>query len=407
MIDIHDSLKRFESARRRVASLDHAELLLAFLDHLEALGLSKLRLAKYAAALCTILRNVKFNPAKATKQDVEVAVAWINRQPFREWTKHDLKLTLRRLVQFAKCGSCGGKTPVPDEVAWIPLRVSERDSHVKPEMLLTPEDVKAMIRAAENERDKALISVLFEAGLRPGELLGMRIGSVEFKENYCIIAVHGKTGLRRIPIVASYGLLLSWLEKHPRKGDPNYPLWTSLSNNSKSNSVSYYYFRKLVKKVAEKAEIRRDVWPYLFRHSSLTALAKVITESKLELYAGWAPGSSMPKRYVHLSARDLEETVLQLHGLKKAEVADGLMKPTECPRCRSKNPPDSVRCGFCGLILDRRTAIKMEEDEREKEETLIRTIKEMGRRLESLEQAVKSILGCTASSTWKPQSSKP
>lgn len=154
MIDIHDGLKRFESARRRVANLDNGELFLAFLDHLEALGLSKLRLARDAAVLCTILRNVKFDPVEATKQDVEMAVAWINRQSFKEWTKHDLKLTLRRLVQFAKCGICDGKTPVPDDVKWIPLRVSERDSRVKPELLLTPEDVKAMIRAAENERTK-------------------------------------------------------------------------------------------------------------------------------------------------------------------------------------------------------------------------------------------------------------
>lgn len=53
-------------------------------------------------------------------------------------------------------------------------------------MLLTPDDVKAMINAAENERDRALISVLFEAALRPSELLSMRASGVEFKDNYCL-----------------------------------------------------------------------------------------------------------------------------------------------------------------------------------------------------------------------------
>jgi len=167
MVDIHNSLKRFEAARRRVASLDNAELLLAFLDHLEALGLSKIRMAKYASALCTILKNVEFDPKAATKSDVERVVAWINRQPFKEWTKHDLKLALRKLIQFAKNGSCDRRTPVPDEAAWIPLTASEKDSRVRPEKPLTPDEVKAMIRAAENERDKALISILYEAALRP------------------------------------------------------------------------------------------------------------------------------------------------------------------------------------------------------------------------------------------------
>ncbi|MEM0489512.1 MAG: tyrosine-type recombinase/integrase, partial [Candidatus Bathyarchaeia archaeon] len=59
-----------------------------------------------------------------------------------------------------------------------------------------------------NERDKALIAVLYEAALRPGELLTMKVGSVEFKDNYCIISVNGKTGIKRIPIVVSYKYLL-------------------------------------------------------------------------------------------------------------------------------------------------------------------------------------------------------
>ncbi|MEM2780537.1 MAG: hypothetical protein QW791_06695 [Candidatus Bathyarchaeia archaeon] len=59
----------------------------------------------------------------ATKQDIERVVAWINRQPYREWTKHGLKTALRKLVQYAKCGSCDEKTPLPPEVAWIPMKV--------------------------------------------------------------------------------------------------------------------------------------------------------------------------------------------------------------------------------------------------------------------------------------------
>ncbi|MEM2163604.1 MAG: hypothetical protein QXR62_04165 [Candidatus Bathyarchaeia archaeon] len=31
--------------------------------------------------------------------------------------------------------------------------------------------------------------------------------------------------------------------------------------------------------VAERAGLRMDVWPYLFRHSCLTALAKKLAES--------------------------------------------------------------------------------------------------------------------------------
>ncbi|RLE62393.1 MAG: hypothetical protein DRJ47_10775 [Thermoprotei archaeon] len=47
---------------------------------------------------------------------MERIVAWINGQPWREWTKHDYKLALRKFIQYAKHGSCNRETPIPEEV---------------------------------------------------------------------------------------------------------------------------------------------------------------------------------------------------------------------------------------------------------------------------------------------------
>jgi len=386
MIDIHGYSRRLESARLRLAGLDNGELLLAFIDHLEALGLSKGRLAKYANHICAIMKKHPFNPSDATRKDVERVIAWINSQPYKTSTKDDLRLVVRKLVQYAKYGSCARGTPVPPEVAWFSVKSRKnRDSRVKPESLLTVEEIKAMMAAAENERDRALVSVLFEAALRPGELLGMTVGSVEFRDEYCLISVNGKTGVKRIPLVASHRSLLCWLQKHPRRNDLNAPLWASIGNNSKGGRVSYYYLRKLLKRLAEKAGVKKEVWPYLFRHTVLTNLAKVFTEAKLELYAGWVQGSKMTRRYVHFSARDLEDSVLQLHGLRKEPKYIGILKIAECPRCGSKNPPEAVRCIFCGYILNRELAIKMEEEERKRDEAIIE-------RIERLERAVEALL---------------
>lgn len=42
---------------------------------------------------------------------MEKVVAWINSQPYREWTKHDKKLVLRKLVQYAKFWSRARDVP--------------------------------------------------------------------------------------------------------------------------------------------------------------------------------------------------------------------------------------------------------------------------------------------------------
>ncbi|MEM2027140.1 MAG: site-specific integrase [Candidatus Bathyarchaeia archaeon] len=359
--EIYDYDERLERYRRIIAGFGrNGEVALRFLDHLASLGLSTARLSKVAGHLPALLRIIDFNLEEATRRDVERVVAWINRQPYREWTKHDKKLVLRKLIQYAKVGRCDRDAPMPPEVGWIKLNVKERDSRVTPEALLEDKDVKAMVEAADNPRDRAMIHVLFEGALRPGELLSMKTSSVEFKRDYCLITVNGKTGIKRIPLVASYMPLLDWLRVHPHRDDPEAPLWCSLATNYVGRPLSYRHFRLIVKKMAGRAGLRKDVWPYLFRHTTLTRMAKVLTEAQLEKFAGWVHGSKMAARYVHFSARDVEDAILALYGIGRDERDGTPIKIVKCPRCGGHNPETHRFCSQCGLPLSMAAAYKAE-----------------------------------------------
>jgi len=374
--------------------LRNGDVALRLLDHLASLGLSAAALSNNAAHLVAVLRLIDFDVAEATRGDVERVVAKINQNPnWREKTKKHKKTVLRRLIQYAKYGSCEKGAPVPPEVSWIKLsRKTDKDSRVTPEALLTRDEFEAIVKAADNPRDRALVYVLYEGALRPGELLTMTVGSVEFKDNYCLITVNGKTGLKRIPLVLSYRPLLEWLENHPRKTEPDAPLWASFSNSNKGGRLCYRRFRLLIKRLAKKAGLKKNVWPYLFRHSTLTNLAKVFTEARLEQFAGWVHGSGMSRRYVHFSARDLEDAVLELHGLKDPGEAGDIPKLINCPRCGRENPPGSVRCGFCGFILDKETALRMEEKERDREQQREQELLRMQNEINYLKSLVSKII---------------
>ena len=216
MINIHGYSDRPERFKSNISKLRHGRLALKFLDHMGALGLSQGRVVKYADHLPPLLRIMDFNPREAKREDVEKAVAWINSRPYKKWTKRDHKLVLGKLIQHAKVGYCSGTAPTPEEVSWISLRVKEKDSKVTPDSLLSKEDFEAIVKAAENPRDRALVYALFEATLRPGELLAMTVGSVEFKDKYCLIAVNGKTEIKRIPPVISFKPLLRRLKETVR-----------------------------------------------------------------------------------------------------------------------------------------------------------------------------------------------
>ncbi|MCL2475819.1 tyrosine-type recombinase/integrase [Candidatus Bathycorpusculum sp.] len=389
---IHDYERVLERNRQNIKPLRNSELSLQFLDHLSALGLSVGRVAKYAAHLPVLLPLIDVDLKALTKTDAEHIVAAINSRPNKASTKSDNKLLLRKLVQYAKEGSCAKGTPLPSEVSWISLAIKEKNPRVTPETLLTSEDFAAIIRATQNKRDRAMVYVLFEAALRPGELLTMTVGSVAFKDNYCLITANGKTGIKRIPLVVACKPLLEWLEDHPFGDEPSSSLWCSLAHNCVGKQLSYMRFRDIIQRLAKRAGLKRTVWPYLYRHSSLTAMAKVFTECRLEQFAGWKYGSKMTRRYVHFSARDLEDAVLELHGIKSVSKNTGLMQVVDCPRCSNKNPFGTTRCTTCGMILDKETALRFEETQRQKEGILQEQNIELKQRIEKLESFVSSLI---------------
>jgi len=75
----------------------------------------------------------------------------------------------------------------------------------------------------------------------------------------------------------------------------------------------------------------------------------------------------MTRRYVHFSARDLEDTILELHGLKTPSKDTGMLKLVDCPRYGNKNPIGKIRCATCSMVLDKETALKLEDAKRQKE----------------------------------------
>ena len=184
--------------------------------------------------------------------------------------------------------------------------------------LLSQEQLKALLAAIKNPRDLALVCVLIEGALKPAELLSLRVGSVKFRKSYCMITVNGKGGVRRLPLVASFKPLLEWLEKHPERHNSQAPLW--LTEKAKCRAVSYPYLRKIIKKAAEEAGISKRVWPYLLRYTTLVSLAKCMPGWVLRCFAGLTDISHIVRHCAMIDAKDLEDIILELHGLKKRET---------------------------------------------------------------------------------------
>jgi integrase len=247
-----------------------------------------------------------------------------------------------------------------------------RSLPIRPEDLLTQEDIKKLINACNHPRDQALISILYESAARAEEVVKLRVGSIIFDKFGAKVTLEGNTGARIIRLVHSVPYIQTWLNVHPYRDNPKAPLWCKIRKGLGKESIQYHNVRKLVVSLGKDVGIEKPCTPHKLRHARLTELAKHLPEQKLKVYAGWTPGSTMTGTYVHLSGKDLDDDILQLHGVtpKKPEkpLEKGALRPQPCVRCNKANSPTAQYCQFCGMILDENLALEQMNQEANIEE---------------------------------------
>lgn len=358
-IDIYNKQERLELAVRNLLASKLSEkskdAVLRFRDQCSAEGLSAARIIKYLSHLKNIGRMLGKDFGSADKRDIAMVVRKVEENGYSDWTKHDYKVTLKKFYRWLR-----DSDEYPEEVKWIKSTVRNGKTKL-PEELLTEDDVNRLVGAADNLRDKALVSVLYESGCRISELLSMRVKHVQFDKYGAQIMVRSGKGSRRIRLIPSSPSLSQWIANHPLGDDPEAPLWVGFGSKNKNRHLKYPCVSKMLKALKAKAKLRKPVNPHTFRHSRATILAKDLTEAQLKQIFGWTQASDMASVYVHLSGRDTDNALLNLYGLKKDEEVKGSkLKARRCPRCEYVNPATSKFCGRCSLVLDLKTALDLE-----------------------------------------------
>lgn len=314
----------------------------------EGIGLCKINRYLYDVEKCSKILGKPFE--KASKEDIRRVVSAINQEQLSEETKRGFKIMLRKLYRMIK--GIDEKGVYPDEVKWVSIGLGVKHNKL-PEELLNEEEVKAIIGACSNTRDKAFIACLAESGCRISEIGTLKIKHISFEQYGVRLMVNGKTGMRKILIVNSMPYLQEWLNNHPNNKEPNAFLWHS----QKESLLRYARLTLILKRAAIKAGIRKRVYPHLLRHSRATQLANIMSDSQLKNYLGWTQGSKMAGIYVHLSGKDTDEAVLKAnHITLEQEIKAPALQPVQCARCKGANPATHRFCNRCGFTLNGESA---------------------------------------------------
>jgi integrase/recombinase XerD len=119
----------------------------------------------------------------------------------------------------------------PPEVSWIKPEGCGVERNRIPEEILEPDEIKRMINAMTNSRNRALLATMFNSGTRIGELLFVKIKHIEFqKNNTAKMMVTGKTGRRRLLLISCIPYLQEWLNEHPDPSNKESYVWVKKDN---------------------------------------------------------------------------------------------------------------------------------------------------------------------------------
>lgn len=183
--------------------------------------------------------------------------------------------------------------------------------------VLDREEIGRLIGAAPSERDRLILGILADCGLRNSELCTLEIGDVVRRDRQAFLRVHGKGSRDRL--VPLTPVLLRGLERYERHGRPgdtaSKRLFVSLRRGLSGDyeQLTRSGVLSLVRSAAKRAEITKPVHAHLLRHSFVTnALRGGMNPMLVAQVAGHSSLRMIEQVYSHLTAGDSYDALLQL-----------------------------------------------------------------------------------------------
>ena len=186
-----------------------------------------------------------------------------------------------------------------------------------PTVLNVPE-VEAIINAVdlslpEGHRNRAMIEVLYSCGLRVSELITLQLSCLFFDEGY--IRVIGKGNKERIVPIGSTAqkAIRLYVEGYRmslkiKKGDADIVFL-----NRRGGRLSRVMVFHIVKELAEKAGITKEISPHTFRHSFATHLVEGGADLRAVQEMLGHESITTTEIYTHLDREYVQSTIALHH----------------------------------------------------------------------------------------------
>lgn len=309
----------------------------------------------------------KFSLADAKEKDLLRLGEAIKASSYKEWTKRDTFIVIRKYYRVME----GRNAHYPKKLDYF--RPTPKPGPVKgPGDIISHQELEAMLSVTRTSRDRAILMLLYEGGLRVGELCNLQVADVVVADDGLEVHISdapgNKTGARDIWLTESIGALQEYKATLNRQG--------SLFK------MNAYSVRMQLHKLAIRAHLNPGrIHPHAWRHTCATEKALLgFSEAQLNAFMGWQQGSATSAYYIHLSKRGVKEAYQRALGLK---IEGRELSGKRCPKCGYENSPRLDRCARCYTNLDIKKRMEdMEEKHRRDQQlaTLAKKIEDLEKR---------------------------
>jgi integrase/recombinase XerD len=319
---------------------------------------------------------------KATTKDLISFFKELQESGKSESTISNFKVTVRSFYKWMHGIKDKHKfPPIVDHELLVPQR-PKPSKHRSPDNFLTKDEIIKMLNSCVRLRDKVIIMLTYgEGSLRAGEVVSLNYGSVRFSDSTCTIFIQeSKTKERKVFLVDSFPYLRDYINNEyalDKKRDN--PLFYGVATNKVNTRINRNTITGILKRIAKRAGINKNVFCHMGRHQSVTQFARDGLSLAINAKRAGINIDTLHRVYLHHDDKDVEDAILAIKGgisdkdkVLKAEEKKKL-SPKQCVRCDKINPPSAVTC-HCGAYLNLKDA---EEAERKKEEINKSLVEEM------------------------------
>lgn len=287
MRDIHYYEQKISRTLANITNSEHIkkkdkETILRIYEDLKLKGLSHARILRYLYCLKKISEMyLSHDILNLKEQDIRKIA--LNIIEYSLETKKEFRKTIKLLQKY--------NPKIPD------LEIHESKKQKLPSALSIEQIYQILYELKQvNKHAYMLTFFLWDSGARIGEAFNLKVKDLYFDTYGCKVKLSGKTGERVIRLLECYEELRKYVSN---KSPENYVF-----------KISYISYTNILKKIGKKLGL--DLYPYIFRHSRATFLAKFLNEYMLCMIFGWKIGSKIPRVYIHLSGADIDNVLINL-----------------------------------------------------------------------------------------------